>query len=314
MDEIFLHHLKDLSEKADRSGRFTFTDFLNLDEQNTLQIARRELIRYECFGGAAGCERVIARFGDPDEMGYEAPFPLVCVKISPLQQKFADELSHRDILGAVMNTGVERGCLGDIVLRDNVAYLFALERIAPYLCENLTRVRHTAVSAAVTEDLPEGDLYRTEAVSLNVTSLRADCAVAALYHLYRGAAEKLFSAQKVFINGRLTESGSAQLKENGGYALDDAETAAAFAAQYQNAYFTINEYWSIGQVANLINDNGANAIHMTLTDDAVWHVTGSSLLASLTLEGDARVIVPEGVTLTVNGVVYTDCTLTADSL
>ena len=212
MDEILLHHLKDLSEKADRSGRYTFTDFLNLDEQNTLQSARRELTRYECFGGTEGCERVMARFGNADEMGYEEPFPIACVKINPLQQRFADELSHRDILGAVMNLGIERGCVGDIVLRDNVAYLFALERIAPFICENLTRVRHTSVCAAVTEDLPGGALFRTEPVRLNVTSLRTDCVVAALYHLSRGNAEKLFAAQKVFINGRLC-AGSAQLKE-----------------------------------------------------------------------------------------------------
>ena len=213
MDDVFLSHLKDLSKKADRSGRYTFSDFLNLDEQNTLQSAKRDLIRFECFGGGMGCERVMARFGALDEMGYEAPFPIVCVKICPLQQKFADELTHRDILGAVMNLGIERGCLGDIVLRDNVAYLFALERIAPYICENLTKVKHTTVYCEITDTPPEGELYRTEPVRLNVTSLRVDCAVAALYHLSRGNTEKLFTAQKVFINGRLC-SGSVQLKEN----------------------------------------------------------------------------------------------------
>lgn len=110
----------------------------------------------------------------------------------------------------------------------------------------------------------------------------------------------------------VTYDGSQAVKESGGYAFDDADAAAAFAEQYQNTSFTIEEYWSIGQVANLVNDNGGNAVNVTLTGDAVWHVTGASLLASLTLEGDAQVIVPEGVTLTVNGTDYTDCTLTAD--
>ena len=214
MDEILLHHLMDLSAKADRTGRFIFTEFLNLDEQNTLHSAKRELIRYECFGGVAGCERVIARFGDPDEMGYEAPFPVACIKISPLQQRFADELSHRDFLGALMNLGIERSCLGDIMLRDNVAFLFALERIAPFLCDNLTRVKHTSVKCEVTDAPPEGELFQTEAVTVNVNSLRADCIVAAVWRLSRGNAEKLFAAQKVYVKGKLTESGSAQLKEN----------------------------------------------------------------------------------------------------
>ncbi len=73
-------------------------------------------------------------------------------------------------------------------------------------------------------------------------------------------------------------------------------------------------YWSIGQVANLVNDNGANAVNVTLTDDAVWNVTGTSMISSLTIEGGAYVLVPEGVTLTVGGVEYTNCTLTEQDL
>ena len=97
-------------------------------------------------------------------------------------------------------------------------------------------------------------------------------------------------------------------------AFDGADETTAFAEQHQNTSFTINEYWSIGQVANLVNDNGGNAVNVTLTGDAVWNVSGTSLIASLTLEGDAQVVVPEGITPTVNGTEYTDCILTADSI
>ena len=97
-------------------------------------------------------------------------------------------------------------------------------------------------------------------------------------------------------------------------AFDGADETTAFAEQHQNTSFTINEYWSIGQVANLVNDNGGNTINVTLTGDAVWNVTGISLIASLTIEGDAQVVVPEGITPTVNGTEYTDCILTADSI
>jgi len=112
----------------------------------------------------------------------------------------------------------------------------------------------------------------------------------------------------------VTYDGSALLKENGGYAFDNAEEAAAFAAQYQNTSFTINEYWNIGQVANMVNSNGANTIHITLTDDAVWNVTGTSLITSLTISDEARVIVPADVELTIGDTVYTNCVLTTDSL
>ena len=111
----------------------------------------------------------------------------------------------------------------------------------------------------------------------------------------------------------VTYDGSAWIRENGGFAFDDAETAAAFAEQYQNTSFTINEYWSIGQVANLVNDNGANAISITLTNDAVWQVTGTSLISTLEIQDQAQVVIPAGTVLTVGGTAYTDCVLTADS-
>ena len=67
---------------------------------------------------------------------------------------------------------------------------------------------------------------------------------------------------------------------NGGYAFDDADEAESFAQEYQNTSFTINEYYSIGQVANLVNDNGANLINMTLT------VNGTDLVS----KGGAKAI------------------------
>jgi hypothetical protein len=57
----------------------------------------------------------------------------------------------------------------------------------------------------------------------------------------------------------------------------------------------------------------ANVIDITLEDNAVWQVTGTSLIHSLTISGDSSVIIPEGVTLTVNGIDYSGCTMTAGS-
>ena len=101
------------------------------------------------------------------------------------------------------------------------------------------------------------------------------------------------------------------MKDAGGYAFDNEETAATFAEQYQNTSLTIEEYWSVGQVANLVYDNGANTVNVTLTNDALWNATGTSLIASLSIEGDAQVVIPEGTVLSVNGIEYTDCILTA---
>lgn len=108
--------------------------------------------------------------------------------------------------------------------------------------------------------------------------------------------------------------GSAALKADGGYAFDDADAAAAYADQYQLTSYSINEYFNMGQVANLINDNGANAVNMTLEGDAVWNVSGTSAITALTINDDAQVVIPDDVTLTVGGKEYSGTTLKAGDL
>ena len=109
-------------------------------------------------------------------------------------------------------------------------------------------------------------------------------------------------------------NGSEAVKANGGLAFDNADDAAAFADQYQLTSFSINEYFNIGHVANMINENGANAVNMTLEGDAVWNVTGTSVVAGLMINDDAQVVIPDDVTLTINGKEYTGTTLKAGDL
>ena len=178
--------------------------------------------------------------------------------------------------------------------------------------------------------------YHQEAAGFNTAPAAADSAVqtftftngAYTGNIYNGSGSDTLNGSALYVTFgegaqytgaaastaaiHATYEGAALVKQNGCFAFDDAEEAAAFAKQYQNTYFTINEYWSIGQVVNMVNSNGANAIHMTLKDGAVWQVSGTSLITTLTIEGDSQVVVPAGVTLTVGDVVYTDCVLTAN--
>lgn len=108
-----------------------------------------------------------------------------------------------------------------------------------------------------------------------------------------------------------TYEGQNYLKENGITAFDNDEEAAAFAAEYQNTSFSQAEYFDIGQVANLVKSNGLNDINVTLSDSAVWTVSDTSLIKSLSIADDAQVVVEDGVTLTVDGTAYEAGTYTA---
>jgi hypothetical protein len=71
----------------------------------------------------------------------------------------------------------------------------------------------------------------------------------------------------------------------------------------QNTHFTKDEYYHLGHVANKAYYNGANDIDVTLEGDAVWTVTGESIISGLTIGKKAKIKAPRGadVTMTVDG-------------
>ena len=214
--ELLKKRFVELGRKSFNAGIFTFTDFLGLAEQSAFSEIKKELkgISYTTFGGAEGAERVMIRFGSEEDIGYSVPFPISILKAEPLSQKYADKLTHRDFLGAILNLGIERDVLGDIVIIDNVGYIFAKEDIAGYIADSLTRVKHTDVKVEITDKLPEGQLYRTEKRTVQVSGERLDAVIAKVFSLSRDDAQTLFKKRLVFADGRQIDSPSYTPKEN----------------------------------------------------------------------------------------------------
>jgi len=208
--ELIKKRFKELIRRSENQGYFIFTDFLGLNEQALFFDTVREIgpIIYTAFGGAEGTERVIIRFGDEGELGYSEPFPITTIKIAPKAQKFADRLSHRDFLGALMNLGIERKALGDIIIKDNVGYLFAKSDIADFISCELTRVKNTDVTATPCDFLPDTPLYTTRRVRIMAVGERLDAVVAKVFSISREDSLLYFKRGLVFANGRLIENNS----------------------------------------------------------------------------------------------------------
>ena len=209
------NRFRDLANKSFQQGIYTFTGFLGLSEQDTFWQEESNLRHagFSLYGGCEKADRVVIRFGNPEELGYEVPFPIVCIHIRPLQQKFADALSHRDFLGALMNLGIERSTIGDIKVGEKQAYLFCLDSIAEFICENLEKIRHTNVKCSMTEDFESIPEEEPEVMNVQVQSLRADALLAKTYNMSREKSLELFRAGKVYVNGRLCENNSRMIKE-----------------------------------------------------------------------------------------------------
>ena len=107
------NRIRELADKSYNQNQYTFTGFLGLAEQDALWQVEREVkfAGITLYGGREEAERKLLRFGSEAELGYEQPFPICCIRIRPLSAKFADKLSHRDYLGALMNLGIERSTM-----------------------------------------------------------------------------------------------------------------------------------------------------------------------------------------------------------
>ena len=218
-DERELLQLKErLTELARRSyeqGIYTFTPFLGLSQQQAFYEIQQE-VAYAGVGmegGSPVCERRMIRFGSVEHLGYEEEYPIRCVGIEPVAPKFAEKLTHRDFLGAIMNLGIERDTVGDIFVQDKAAMVFCQESITPYLTEQLKQVRRTPVKCIVTEVTEELRTPVLEKISMSVSSARIDAVISKIYNLSRNQSMELFRVGRVYVNGRLVENNSYALKE-----------------------------------------------------------------------------------------------------
>jgi len=213
-DEILQNRIRDLADRSYRNSTYTFTDFLSLADLNCYFAIERELnfVKSRVWGGYEDAERTIVGFGDEETLGYREEFPIVILKIAPLLKKFSDDLSHRDILGSLMNLGIERSVLGDIQINDNVAYVFCLDSIAEYICDNLSRVKHTSVICTITEEIPVINSGEKIEKTIQLSSERIDGIVSKVLYLSRSQSIPLFTEKRVFVNGRQCENNSYSCK------------------------------------------------------------------------------------------------------
>lgn len=213
-NQFFLEkRIEELAKNCYHKNKLTGTGFLGLSEQSVfyemLQGRRADPVTREIlqscgvlYGGFPRSERKVLFFM-PDYMDREdLAQELTCLRLSPLNERFAESLSHRDILGALMNLGLERNRIGDILTDGQNAYVMVLRDISEFISRELTRIRHTCVSC--THALPSDcDIEpRRRTVCGSVASVRLDAVCAMVFKLSRGDARRLIEEERVFVSGR----------------------------------------------------------------------------------------------------------------
>ena len=172
-DEFFLKRIRELANLSYQRDIVTFSDFLNLNEQNMVS----------------------------------------SLKIEPKAIKFSEELGHRDYLGSLLNLGVARSVIGDIVVQEKAAWFFCQSKMTDFFLKNLCRVRHTNILITKVEDPDEFPRPNLEPVNGTCASVRLDALIALAFRASRSSMVSYIESGQVFVNGKLITSNGYEPKE-----------------------------------------------------------------------------------------------------
>lgn len=213
-DLQFTNRIHELARLSFDRNIVTYTDFMDLNELHMINNLNFNHSGVTCrmFGGYEIAERQMAAF-IPDALSYDWEYPIACMAISPYSLKFSDKLSHRDYLGALLNLGLKRSVLGDILIQEQGAYLFCLERMSGFLTEHLRKIRHTQVGVERVAALEKAILPDFEEITGTVASVRLDAVIGIAFHTSRSSMTGLIEGQKVYVNGRRIVSNGYTLTE-----------------------------------------------------------------------------------------------------
>lgn len=214
-EEILQKRFLELANTAYYRKICTYTDFLNLNEQSiffTKVMPIMPQIKYSSWGGYDNAERTIFCFSSDDAFS-EPDYPLHIIRIAPINSKFSDTLTHRDYLGALLHLGIERNKIGDIIIDNNIAYVFLHEYIKDFVLEELRKVKHTYITCEEITDVNFKIEPSLKEITGFVSSVRLDAVLSIAFKESRTKLAEYIRSKKVFINSRLNENNSYILKE-----------------------------------------------------------------------------------------------------
>ncbi len=196
--DIFLSRLEDLALKAREEKDIVFASFVDPSMEI---LANREIGRYkdlDCtfFGGNVYTERKVICIHAKDIIPNEEDYP-----ISVLQCKKEGEISHQDVLGAVLGLSIKREKIGDINITDSIVQIFVSENISSFIVNELSNISRYDIK------FEEVGLEKALVVEPNfkemnviVPSLRLDAVIGSAFKLSRNEANMLVKGGKVKIN------------------------------------------------------------------------------------------------------------------
>lgn len=202
-NDFLLARTEDLIWREANGEPMVFSSFLTAEEAALVGefCAKRKAPHY-LFGGYDDSERKMLSISEIEPEILKEAFPIVLLRIIGVDP---NAISNRDVLGALMGTGIRREMLGDIIVRQGIAAFFVCEQIAEFLIQTVDSIGRYRVSLEVAESdfLVPPPLF--ESVRTTVPSLRMDAVISSIAHVSRDQAGKLIEDKLVQINHKTIE-------------------------------------------------------------------------------------------------------------
>ena len=125
-----------------------------------------------------------------------------------------ESLSHKDFLGALLNLGIKREKVGDILVHQDRTYVILKEEIGEFVLYNLEKVGNRRIKAerVKARDLEAPEVEYEEVIRF-LTSLRIDLAISEAYNLSRKDSLDLIKRGFVKLNGEPIDKTARELAE-----------------------------------------------------------------------------------------------------
>ena len=218
-DKLVIAKLMDKINLCKTRNKIVNTEFLTIYQRDIIQkeLNKNKVKNYIFFGGYDDAEGKILIIY-PEKLGEEIAKNnlkniLKAIKII-LPKELEGKYNHRDYLGCVMKTGLNRNRIGDIIVHENGAYIIVLEENAEYIKDFLKELTRFAKADVEVIDYTEIEIREAEfdEIQITVSSWRLDNIVSEMINLSRSKTEELLQTEKVFVNSRVETKGSKLVK------------------------------------------------------------------------------------------------------
>lgn len=207
---ILMRQLLDKIENVLTKHTIQNTDFFDPYE---IYLAKSILNRFDIGyiedGGIKDSERKIIQIF-PDYYDKSTLLnPIKCVKLTGDISK----LSHKDFLGSLLNLGIKRSKVGDIILYEDYCVVIVKEEISDFILLNLGQIGNQNI---LIEEIDVKNLYIPEVkfkeLKEYLASTRLDIIISATYNISRMKSANIIKSGRVKVNWESINKPSTELE------------------------------------------------------------------------------------------------------